>query len=257
MITRPNCKINLGLHVTGKRPDGYHNIETVFLPVHTLCDELEIIPSDSFSFVQQGIPVDCPPEQNICVKAYNLLLENFPHKVQPVAMRLVKNVPFGAGLGGGSADAAFVLKMLNSMMNLNLSTADLQHYASRIGADCPFFIQNTPAYATGIGDQLQPVDVNLDGYHIVIEKPDDSVSTREAYAGLLLQNKQRPDLRQVMQMPVEQWRQILVNDFEQSIFPSHPAIAALKQNMYQRGAVYASMTGSGAAVFGIFKTPLE
>lgn len=253
MITRPNCKINLGLHVTGKRPDGYHNIETVFLPVHTLCDELEIIQSDSFSFIQQGIPVDCPPEQNICVKAYNLLLENFPHKVQPVAMRLVKNVPFGAGLGGGSADAAFVLKMLNSMMNLNLSTADLRHYASRIGADCPFFIQNTPAYATGIGDQLQPVDVNLDGYHIVIEKPDDSVSTREAYAGLLLQNKQRPDLRQVMQMPVEQWRQILVNDFEQSIFPSHPAIAALKQNMYQRGAVYASMTGSGAAVFGIFE----
>lgn len=253
MITRPNCKINLGLHVTGKRPDGYHNIETVFLPVHTLCDELEIIQSDSFSFVQQGIPVDCPPEQNICVKAYNLLLENFPHKVQPVAMRLVKNVPFGAGLGGGSADAAFVLKMLNSMMNLNLSTADLRHYASRIGADCPFFIQNTPAYATGIGDQLQPVDVNLDGYHIVIEKPDDSVSTREAYAGLLLQNKQRPDLRQVMQMPVEQWRQILVNDFEQSIFPSHPAIAALKQNMYQRGAVYVSMTGSGAAVFGIFE----
>lgn len=253
MITRPNCKINLGLHVTGKRPDGYHNIETVFLPVHTLCDELEIIQSDSFSFIQQGIPVDCPPEQNICVKAYNLLLENFPHKVQPVAMRLVKNVPFGAGLGGGSADAAFVLKMLNSMMNLNLSTADLRHYASRIGADCPFFIQNTPAYATGIGDQLQPVDVNLDGYHIVIEKPDDSVSTREAYAGLLLQNKQRPDLRQVMQMPVEQWRQILVNDFEQSIFPSHPAIAALKQNMYQRGALYASMTGSGAAVFGIFE----
>lgn len=253
MITRPNCKINLGLHVTGKRPDGYHNIETVFLPVHTLCDELEIIQSDSFSFVQQGIPVDCPPEQNICVKAYNLLLENFPHKVQPVAMRLVKNVPFGAGLGGGSADAAFVLKMLNSMMNLCLSTADLRHYAARIGADCPFFIQNTPAYATGIGDQLQPVDVNLDGYHIVIEKPDDSVSTREAYAGLLLQNKQRPDLRQVMQMPVEQWRQILVNDFEQSIFPSHPAIAALKQNMYQRGAVYASMTGSGAAVFGIFE----
>lgn len=253
MITRPNCKINLGLHVTGKRPDGYHNIETVFLPVHTLCDELEIIQSDSFSFVQQGIPVDCPPEQNICVKAYNLLLENFPHKVQPVAMRLVKNVPFGAGLGGGSADAAFVLKMLNSMMNLCLSTADLQYYAARIGADCPFFIQNTPAYATGIGDQLQPVDVNLDGYHIVIEKPDDSVSTREAYAGLLLQNKQRPDLRQVMQMPVEQWRQILVNDFEQSIFPSHPAIAALKQNMYQRGAVYASMTGSGAAVFGIFE----
>lgn len=253
MITRPNCKINLGLHVTGKRPDGYHNIETVFLPVHTLCDELEIIQSDSFSFIQQGIPVDCPPEQNICVKAYNLLLENFPHKVQPVAMRLVKNVPFGAGLGGGSADAAFVLKMLNSMMNLNLSTADLRHYASRIGADCPFFIQNTPAYATGIGDQLQPVDVNLDGYHIVIEKPDDSVSTREAYAGLLLQNKQRPDLRQVMQMPVEQWRQILVNDFEQSIFPSHPAIAALKNDMYQRGAVYASMTGSGAAVFGIFE----
>lgn len=253
MITRPNCKINLGLHVTGKRPDGYHNIETVFLPVHTLCDELEIIPSDSFSFVQQGIPVDCPPEQNICVKAYNLLLENFPHKVQPVAMRLVKNVPFGAGLGGGSADAAFVLKMLNSMMNLNLSTADLRHYASRIGADCPFFIQNTPAYATGIGDQLQPVDVNLDGYHIVIEKPDDSVSTREAYAGLLLQNKQRPDLRQVMQMPVEQWRQILVNDFEQSIFPSHPAIAALKNDMYRRGALYASMTGSGAAVFGIFE----
>lgn len=253
MITHPNCKINLGLHVVGKRPDGYHNIETVFLPVGSFCDELEITLSDTFSFIQQGIPVDCLPDDNICVKAYRLLLADFPDKVKPVQMRLVKNIPFGAGLGGGSADAAFALQMLNTLMGLALNEETLCRYAARIGADCPFFIINTPAYATGIGDQLQPVDVDLSKYRIVIEKPDDAVSTREAYSGLTLRDAARPDLRTLMQLHVSEWKGILVNDFEESIFPNHPAIAELKDDMYRRGALYASMTGSGAAVFGIFE----
>lgn len=253
MITYPNCKINLGLHVVNKRPDGYHNIETVFLPVRSFCDELEITPSDTFSFVQQGIPVDCLPDDNICVKAYRLLLADFPDQVKPVRMRLAKNIPFGAGLGGGSADAAFALQMLNTLMDLGLDTPTLCRYAARIGADCPFFIINTPAYATGIGDQLQPVEVDLSGYRILVEKPDDAVSTREAYGGLTLREGARPNLPMLMQRPVSEWRGLLVNDFEGSIFPNHPAIAALKEDMYRRGAVYASMTGSGAAVFGIFE----
>lgn len=253
MITYPNCKINLGLHVVGKRPDGYHNIETVFLPVRSFCDELEITLADSFSFLQQGIPVDCLPDDNICVKAYRLLLADFPNRVKPVRMRLLKNIPFGAGLGGGSADAAFALRMLNIMMELGLDEHALCRYAARIGADCPFFIINTPAYATGIGDLLQPVDVDLSGYRIVVEKPDDAVSTREAYGGLTLRDINRPDLRVLMKRPVSEWKGLLVNDFEESVFPTHPAIAALKNDMYRRGALYASMTGSGAAVFGIFE----
>ena len=253
MTSRPNCKINLGLHVIGKRPDGYHNLETIFLPVHDLCDELVITPGDGSATVvrQEGIMLDNAPEDNLCMKAYRLLQEEFG--IPPVEILLRKHIPFGAGLGGGSSDAAFTLRMLNDMFALGLTVNDLERRAAQLGADCAFFIQNRPAYATGIGDQLEPIDIDLSAYRIAIEiPPDEHVSTREAYAGLLLQDAARPDLRQAVRQPVANWRTLIVNDFECSVFPAHPAIAALKDDMYRRGALYASMTGSGAAVFGLF-----
>lgn len=253
MKSHPNCKINLGLHVVGKRPDGYHDLETIFLPVLDLCDELEITPAEGSATVvrQEGIVLDNAPDDNLCMKAYRLLQEEFG--IPPVEILLRKNIPFGAGLGGGSSDAAFTLKMLNEMFSLGLSFGDLEQRAARLGADCTFFIQNRPAYATGIGDQLEPLDIDLSSYRIVIEiPPNEHVSTREAYAGLHLQSGNRPDLRQAVRQPIAQWRDIIVNDFESSVFPAHPAIAALKEEMYRRGALYACMTGSGAAVFGLF-----
>ena len=253
MKSHPNCKINLGLHVVGKRPDGYHNLETIFLPVHDLCDELEITPAEGSTTVvrQEGIVLDNAPVDNLCMKAYRLLQDEF--NIPPVEITLRKNIPFGAGLGGGSSDAAFTLKMLNDMFSLGLSVGDLEQRAARIGADCAFFIQNRPAYATGIGDQLEPIHLDLSAYRIVIEiPPQEHVSTREAYTGLHIQEGARPDLRQAVHQPVTDWRVLIVNDFESSVVPTHPAIAALKDDMYRRGSLYSSMTGSGAAVFGLF-----
>ena len=278
MITYPNCKINLGLHVVGKRPDGYHDLETIFLPVHTLHDELEITiinPSLSSSgeaqaprMQQDGIALDNAPEDNLCMKAWRLLHEEFD--IPAVNIRLKKGIPFGAGLGSGSSDAAFTLKMLNEMFALNLSNSQLEQRAAKLGADCAFFIQNRPAYATGIGDRLENFEFRISNFEIKIEIPDgEHVSTKEAYSGLHLTEKTETDrirnnsvnsvrttpqidLREAVKRPVEEWRSLIVNDFEASVFPSHPAIAALKEDMYKSGALYASMTGSGAAVFGIF-----
>lgn len=254
MITYPNCKINLGLHVVGKRADGYHDLETIFVPVTDMCDELEIV-EGPLSMAQDGIVLDNAPEDNLCMKAWQLLHDEFG--IPAVSIRLKKNIPFGAGLGGGSSDAAFTLKKLNDMFTLGLSDSQLEQRAARLGADCAFFIQNRPAYATGIGDRLEPIDFNIQDskFSIHIEIPEgEHVSTKEAYTGLNreLFGTQRPDLREAVKQPIERWRDLIVNDFETSIFPAHPAIAALKEEMYRRGALYASMTGSGAAVFGIF-----
>lgn len=278
MTTYPNCKINLGLHVVGRRADGYHDLETLFIPVPDLCDELEIseLPEAAASsggaapqprMTQSGIALDNAPEDNLCIRAWRLLHDEFD--IPPVHIRLEKHIPFGAGLGGGSSDAAFTLRMLNEMFALGLGTADLERRAARLGADCAFFVQNRPAYATGIGDQLEPIEWKVESgkWEVVIEIPDgEHVSTKEAYAGLKLpgcspsqgelsaglRGKQRPDLRQAIRRPIGEWRHLIVNDFEASVFPAHPAIAALKDDFYRRGALYASMTGSGAAVFGIF-----
>lgn len=254
MTTYPNCKINLGLHVVGRRPDGYHNLETLFLPVHDLHDELEIT-EGPLAMQQDGIALDNTPEDNLCMKAWRLLHDEYG--IPTVSIRLKKGIPFGAGLGGGSSDAAFTLKILNEMFCLNLTTTDLEQRAARLGADCAFFIRNQASYATGIGDQLQPLErrVIREEWKMAIEMPErEHVSTKEAYGGLHrdLFGQPRPDLREAVKRPVEEWRQLIVNDFETSVFPTHPAIAALKEDMYRRGAFYASMTGSGAAVFGIF-----
>lgn len=253
MTTSPNCKINLGLHVVGKRADGYHDLETLFLPVYSMTDTLSIEEYDTLLMEQDGITLDNAPEDNLCMKAYRLLHNEFG--IPPVHMKLKKGIPFGAGLGGGSSDAAFTLKMLNEMFSLGLSEGDLEYRASQLGADCAFFIQNRPAYATGIGEKLTPISLNLNNYNIVIEIPEgEHVSTREAYAGLNrdLFGTPRPDLREAVKKPVKEWKNLIVNDFETSVFPTHPAIASLKNTMYERGALYASMTGSGAAVFGLF-----
>ena len=254
MTTYPNCKINLGLHVVGKRADGYHNLETIFVPVHELHDELVITEKavGECTIVQEGKVLDNAPCDNLCMKAWALLHEE--HNIPAVNILLKKHIPFGAGLGGGSADAAFTLKMLNMIFSIGLSTETLERYAARLGADCAFFIRNTAAYATGIGDQLEPIDIDLSDYLIRIEIPENEhVSTREAYAGIRLSDNKRPDLREVVRKPVDTWRDMIVNDFELSVFPQHPAVATLKEEMYCRGAIYASMTGSGAAVYGLFK----
>ncbi|MBR1792210.1 MAG: 4-(cytidine 5'-diphospho)-2-C-methyl-D-erythritol kinase [Bacteroidales bacterium] len=263
MKTHPNCKINLGLHVIERRPDGYHNLESIFLPVFDLCDDLEIIPLPDkpygyCQFSQDGIPITCNTEDNLCVRAYKLLQQQFPLKVGAVRIHLTKKIPFGAGLGGGSSDATFVLRMLNELYKLSLSDEQLCHYAIQLGADCPFFVHNQAAYVTGIGDQQELLNFSLEdaGLRLFIRKPDDSVSTREAYAGIKPRNIQphiaTPNLKEALRQPVTEWRDLFVNDFEKTVFPNHPAIAQLKKQFYQEGAVYASMTGSGAAVFGIF-----
>lgn len=250
MTTHPNCKINLGLHVVSKRPDGYHNLESIFLPV-ALCDDLSIDPAQEFSFVQDGIPIDGDPLQNLVVKAYTILRNDFPLQIGPVAIRLTKKIPFGAGLGGGSADASFALRMLSEMYSLNLTYDQLCGYAAKLGSDCPFFIGNRPVYATGTGNELADLDLDLSGYRLVLLKPDCGVSTAEAYRGLT----PRPglvDLREAVRAPITEWRHTIVNHFEESIFPKCPQIASLKQYLYDRGALYASMSGSGSTVYGFF-----
>ncbi len=255
MITYPNCKINLGLHVVGRRADGYHNLETIFLPVSDLTDVLEIEECDRLEMVQEGILLDNAPNDNICLRAWKILHDEFA--IPPVHIRLTKNIPFGAGLGGGSSDAAYTLKMLNGMFDIGLDESQLEYRAARLGADCAFFVRNQAAYATGIGDRLETVPelaILNSQLLIQIEIPEgEHVSTKEAYAGLHIKEGPRIDLREAVRRPVGEWRGLIENDFEDSVFAAHPAIADLKEEMYNRGALYASMTGSGAAVFGIFR----
>ena len=255
MIAHPNCKINIGLHVTERRPDGYHNLETIFAPI-PLCDTLEITPAPEFSFHQHGLRMECDTSENLCVRAYRLLKEVFP-AMGAVSMTLTKEIPMGAGMGGGSSDAAFTLKMLNELFALGLGHSQMESLATRLGADCPFFVRNVPAFATGIGNVLSPIDLSmLDGWHLVLAKPAESVSTAEAYRGIVPRSgwARRPsiDLREAIRQPVATWKESVVNDFERSVFPRHPAIARCKDELYRAGAAYASMTGSGAAVYGLF-----
>ena len=257
MITYPNAKINLGLNVVEKRPDGYHNLETVFYPIN-LQDALEVTRltgcDDSYRLHVTGANLDGSPEDNLVVKAYRLLNER--HHLPPIDIHLHKHIPTEAGLGGGSSDCAFMIKMLNKKFNLDLSNAEMEAYASRLGADCPFFIQNRPVLATGTGNVFQPIELSLRGYHIVLIKPDISVSTREAYANI---RPHRPEtaLRELIARPITEWKDCLKNDFEESVFCNHPEIAAIKDRLYDLGAVYAQMSGSGSAVFGIFKEAIE
>jgi 4-diphosphocytidyl-2-C-methyl-D-erythritol kinase len=249
MISNPNCKINLGLHITEKRPDGYHNIETVFYPI-ALCDRLEISPSERFSFSQNGIRLECMDSDNLCVKAYKLIKNDFS-QIGNVDIKLTKNIPFGAGLGGGSADAAFTLMMLNSIFALQLSDEQLADYARKLGADCAFFVRNTPVYATEKGDVFAECSISLSNYSLLLVKPDIFISTPEAYSGVK-PHKAQYDIRNILSQPIETWKNKLVNDFEESIFPKHPLLSDIKSMLYDSGAVYAAMSGSGSSMYGIF-----
>jgi 4-diphosphocytidyl-2-C-methyl-D-erythritol kinase len=257
MITFPNAKINLGLHIVEKRPDGYHNLETVFYPIN-LQDALEVKVLENseqpYKLHVSGTAIEGNAEDNLVVKAYQMLKADFP--MPPIDIHLFKHIPTGAGLGGGSADCAFMLKLLNEKFNLSLTAEALETYAARLGADCAFFVRNTPVFASGIGNVFEPIDLSLKGYHIVLVKPDIHVSTKDAYAGV---TPKRPEvsLKEVIRQPLETWKECLKNDFESSIFTRFPEIAAIKDKLYDLGAVYAAMSGSGSAVYGIFKNPIE
>ncbi len=251
LTTHPCAKINIGLYVTRRRPDGYHDLETVFCPI-PLCDELTITLGGTADRLQlEGMALDGDPMDNLVMRAVRLLREE-GHEVPPADIRLRKNIPSGAGLGGGSSDAAYTLRMLNQMLELGIPLQKMTELAARLGADCAFFTQDEPMFAEGIGDVLSPVEVNLDGLWLCLVKPDDFVSTREAYGGVTPRQPQHP-LRSAIARPVDEWQTMITNDFEQSILLLHPAIAQVKQQMMRAGALYAAMSGSGSAVYGFFE----
>ncbi|MCR5049932.1 MAG: 4-(cytidine 5'-diphospho)-2-C-methyl-D-erythritol kinase [Paludibacteraceae bacterium] len=287
MILYPNCKINLGLRVIRKREDGYHDLETVFVPIYGLHDELEVTTLDDHSqpsvirFQQEGITVDCAPEDNLIVKCYRLMATKYP-QIGSVSVRFRKNIPFGAGLGGGSSDAAHMALALNDLFSLGLSHEQLANDVRPLGADCPFFIYNTPCYAEGIGDLLSPIDLDMSSLRILMIKPDEGVSTREAYSGIIrhpevtgqIRELVMPDVQDALsikqadmlntqagQLPcrdiLSQHGDCFINDFEQTVFPLHPTIAHIKQRLLDAGALYAGMSGSGSTVYGFFEDDAE
>lgn len=251
MVTYPNAKINLGLYVTERRHDGYHNINTVFLPIG-LCDRLEITPlsDNQIRFRSNGLTIDCADEDNLVVRACRLMQEQTGCGGADIS--LYKHIPFGAGLGGGSSDAAHTIIMLNAIYHLSLSNDDMAELVRRLGADCPFFIYNSPCYGEGIGDLLTPVCLpGIKGYTLLLAKSDVYVSTKEAYSNITPRMPET-DIRDIVAMPVTEWRETLVNDFESGVFAAHPEIENLKELLYNKGAVYAAMSGSGASVFSLF-----
>jgi 4-diphosphocytidyl-2-C-methyl-D-erythritol kinase len=248
MVTFPPCKINLGLHILSKQPDGYHSLETCFYPV-PWTDILEIIPSSSFSFTSTGLEIAGNAEDNLCVKAYRMLQKDF--RLGKVAIHLHKILPSGAGLGGGSSDAASTLLLLNSIFDLRLTGDRLKSYAAQLGSDCAFFIDNKPMIGVGRGEQLHETEITLAGKFLVLIKPDIHVSTAEAYSAVVPKMPEQA-LRNVLAGGIQYWRENLVNDFEVSVFARYPQIGEAKKRMYELGAQYASMSGSGSSVFGIF-----
>jgi len=250
MIGFPNCKINLGLNILNKRPDGFHDLSTLFYPLKW-SDCLEIIPATNghTTFSSTGLPIPPDGNPNICERAYSLLQKAY--KLAPVNIHLHKVVPMGAGLGGGSSDGAFTLKMLNELFQIGLSVNNLKEFAAQLGSDCPFFIENTPSMAAGRGELLIPVSFSLKGSQIVVVNPGIHVGTREAFAGItpVVPSVQIPD---AIALPREKWKDVLINDFEKGIFNNHPEIAQIKDKLYEMGAYYAAMSGSGSSVFGLF-----
>lgn len=249
MVIFPNAKINLGLSVIAKRTDGYHNLETVFVPVFELYDVLETVESNKTSLKIFGNEIDCDTENNLIIKALRLLQKDF--QLPELSCFLKKNIPTGAGLGGGSADAAFMLKMINEKFSLNITQENLEKYASKLGADCAFFIRNKPSFAQGTGNIFSDVNISLRGKYLVLAKPNIHISTAEAYSKIIPQKWEIP-VENVLKFSIENWKNYLFNDFEKSVFTAHPQLAIIKQQMYDFGAVFAAMSGSGATVFGIF-----
>lgn len=248
MIAFPNAKINIGLNIIRRRGDGYHDLETVFYPIR-IYDALEIVPASTLEFTTSGLAIPGNLQDNLCLKGYQLLKNDFD--LPPVNIHLHKHIPIGAGLGGGSADAAFFIGLLNAEFSLGLSAEQLRAYASRLGADCAFFVESKPVFALDKGDRFEPVELDLSKYHIALVMPPAHVSTAEAYRGV----KPKPaeiSLKELVTRPVVEWKNFIHNDFEETIFKNHPVIRGVKAALYQAGALYACMSGSGASVFGIF-----
>lgn len=265
IIVYPNCKINIGLHITEKREDSYHNLETLFFPILEKTDILEIVSSDKLSVHYYGIECNWPIETELCVKAYNLVAKDYD--IPPVEIHLYKNNPPGSGLGGGSSDAAHTIKALNKLFSLEISTDQMVEYARQLGSDVPFFIYNTPMFGSGKGDILSQIDSpSIDKlwgerseYTIEIVTPDIKIDTPQAYKMITPRNlkgvghRAEESLRELLLQPLDEWKEIIVNDFEEAIFKMYPEIEVIKRELYERGAIYASMSGSGSSLFGIFK----
>lgn len=251
MLCFPNCKINLGLYVTVRRADGYHDLETVFYPV-PLRDVLEVVPADAAALHISGKAVAGDAANNLVWKAYKLLQKDHPQQVPQLDIHLYKNIPMGAGMGGGSADGAFMLRLVNDHCQLGLADTQLAAYALQLGSDCPYFIYNTPQYATGRGEQLEPISIDLSAYSLQLVCPHVHVSTAAAFK--MLSPRPAPfDLRQLDDLPVTEWKGRISNDFEAPVFAQHPELAAIKQQLYAQGAIYAGMSGSGSTVYGVFE----
>ncbi len=257
MLLFPNCKINLGLNIVGKREDGYHNLESAFLPV-ALQDALEIIPSRNSSppvtFTCTGLAVEGEPTTNLCIKAYNLLKQHFP-QLPSITMHLHKAIPMGAGLGGGSADGAFTLLLLNKKFRLGIAEEQLIQFALGLGSDCPFFIINKPGFATGRGEQLQPISLPLSGSSILLVNPGIHIPTGWAFSRIT-PSQPAKSIKTIIAQPLSTWKDELVNDFEAPVLAAHPQLQSIKQQLYHTGALYASMSGSGSTFYGIFSQPI-
>lgn len=258
MIIYPNAKINLGLNVVSRRSDGYHNLETIFYPI-PLTDRLEVVTApheitESYTLLTTGLQVDGTPSDNLIIKALQLLKADYD--LPSLNINLHKQIPTEAGLGGGSANCAFMIRLLNTQYHLHMTDEQMEAYAARLGADCAFFIRNRPVLATGIGNVFHPTALSLQGYHLLLIKPDIRVSTRVAFGNL---TPRQPEVRlaDIVNMPIEQWAQYMTNDFEQSVFKQYPAIKTIKEQLYECGAVYASMSGSGSSVYGLFTQPVS
>ncbi|MBO3700473.1 4-(cytidine 5'-diphospho)-2-C-methyl-D-erythritol kinase [Fabibacter sp. E12] len=254
MITFPNAKINLGLQITGRLSNGYHTINTGIYPI-PLRDVLEAIPSKKTSFESSGTTIPGNPKDNLILKAYKLLKKDY--HLPELTIHLLKSIPMGAGLGGGSADASFMLNMLNEEFQLFLDDSILEEYAAQLGSDCPFFIRNQPAIATGTGTDVQPIDLDLSGYHLLVLNPGIHISTKDAYAGT---SPAPPsyDLKSTIESKdFDFWKKTLANDFEKSVFQQYPELGGIKAKLYDSGALYAAMSGSGSTLFGIFSRPAD
>lgn len=257
MIRFANCKINLGLHVTEKRNDGFHNIQTIFYPID-LKDIVEIISStnETFEYSSSGLPISDALENNLCFKAYKILKELFPNQVPSIKMHLHKTVPMGAGLGGGSTDAAATLLLLNEKYNLNISEKQLIKVALKLGSDVPFFIKNTPCLAIGRGEILDPINIDLSDYKIVVVNPKIHIATAWAFSKIIPTNPVY-SLKEIITSPIQNWKENLINDFEKPVFELFPEIKQIKDLLYNGGAIYASMSGSGSTVYAIFEKEIN
>lgn len=248
MIVFPNAKINIGINITSRRTDGYHNIETIFYPIR-IFDALEALPGDKINFNSSGIDIPGRMDDNLCIKGYELICKDY--KLPPLNIHLHKNIPIGAGLGGGSADAGFFIRLLNEQFNLKLTIDQMMDYARVLGADCAFFIENKPLFAFEKGDQFETIKLDLSKYCLVLVMPPVHVSTSEAYRGVK-PTEVKHSLYDLVSEPIQEWKHFIKNDFEVSVFKNHAIIRGVKAALYEAGAIYASMSGSGASVFGIF-----